>query len=289
MSRVVSTSDSLVAYPYTYDNVDKSTYSVTSPANAYDAAGNSSYCSINLTRGANAYTYVYFLFDTSSIPENAVIDSITCVARVNISNQNTSYIASKGAKMCSGTTEKTAAVSITTTATNRTFTMGTWTRDEVRDVRIKLYATRASSSTTSNFYIRFYGATLTINYTVNDTYYTVTATSNSSDITVSPTEQEYLEGSDATVSISGDITEAEVKDNNVDVKNQITGSGTSHTYSISNISEDHTVAITVAGVGQTIYYKVNGTWVPASAIWIKQNGTWKEGTMFIKDSGTWKS
>jgi hypothetical protein len=288
MSRVVSTSGSLVAYPYTYDSVDRSTYSVANPANAYDA-GNSSYCNINLTRGANAYTYVYFLFDTSSIPENAVIDSITCVARVSITNQNTSYIASKGAKMCSGTTEKTASVSVTTTVTNRTFTMGTWTRDEVRDVRIKLYATRAESNTTSNYYLRFYGATLTINYTVNDTYYTVTATSNSSDITVSPAEQEYLEGSDATVSISGDITDAEVKDNNVDVKSQITGSGTSHTYSISNINADHTVAIIVAGVGQTIYYKVNGAWVQASKIWIKQNGTWKEGTMFIKDSGTWKS
>ena len=157
----------IVLYPSGYDSVDKSYYNINNPANAYEAADSSdtNYCGVGLARGAGAETYCYFTFDTSAIPASATIDSISCVARVQIQTQNTSYVASKGAKMCSGTTEKTAAVSVTTSAANRTFSMGTWSRAELNDIRIKLYATRGSSNTSQGYNIRLYGATLTITYT----------------------------------------------------------------------------------------------------------------------------
>lgn len=51
------------------------------------------------------------------------------------------------------------------------------------------------------------------------------------------------------------------------------------TYTISNISADHTVVVTASG-GQTdtLYLKVNGTWVAASAVYKKVNGSWVQQT-----------
>lgn len=154
-------------YPSGYDDTDKSYYSISNPSNAYEAANTSdtNYCGVGLTRGASAYTYIYYTFDTSSIPAAATIDSISCTARVQIQTTTSSYVASRGCVMCSGTTEKTSSVTVSTTATNRTFTMGTWSRAECSDIRLKMYATRGTSNTQQSYSIRLYGATLTITYT----------------------------------------------------------------------------------------------------------------------------
>lgn len=154
---------------YIPKSTDGSWYNVSNLSNAYSGvsgSGSSSYCGITLERGAGAETYIYFLFDTSGIPDNATIKSVECKAKVSISNTTAANVASRGAKLCSGTTEKTASVSVTTTAAIRTFTMGTWTKQELSDVRLKMYATRGESNTTSNYALRVYGATLTIVYTV---------------------------------------------------------------------------------------------------------------------------
>lgn len=41
---------------------------------------------------------------------------------------------------------------------------GSWTRSELNDCNIRLYAKRGKNSTTTTYYLRFYGATLTIVY-----------------------------------------------------------------------------------------------------------------------------
>lgn len=147
---------------------DGAWYNLTGAANAYlDPDNNTSdFAAVVMTRGANAASHCYFCFDTSSIPANAKIVSVTCKARPGTSTNNTSYIATKGCVMCAGTTEKTP--SIATTASNylRTFEETTWTREEVSDIRIKLYGTRGTSNTSSNYTLRMYGAELTIKYQV---------------------------------------------------------------------------------------------------------------------------
>lgn len=148
-----------------YDSVDKSYHSIANPGNAYTQADSTGYAQVNLTRGKNAQTYVYFNFDTSEIPANATINSISCRAKLYITTLNASYVQSAGAKMCSGTTEKTDSVAVTTNAGIRTFEMGTWTRAELNDIRLKMYAQRSTSNTSSAYYLRLYGADLTITYT----------------------------------------------------------------------------------------------------------------------------
>lgn len=45
-------------------------------------------------------------------------------------------------------------------------------------------------------------------------------------------------------------------------------------YTITAIAIDHTIVISSSGSTQTIYYKVNGSWVSASAVYKKINGSW---------------
>lgn len=286
MRKVALESEEKVIRLSSYDTTDYSYYSISNVGNAYGNTS-SSYCGVTLTRGARAYTYIYFKFDTSSIPSNAEIDSVECTTRVSISNQTAANVASKGAKVCSGTTEKTNAVSVTTTVTNRTFTMGTWTREELNDVRIKYYATRGTSNTNSNYNLRVYVGTLTVNYTVYETYYDITCSSNSPSISFSG-DGEHSSGDNVTVTITGDLTDAVVTDNGVDVTSSLSGSGTTHTYTISGIAADHAIVVTVPSAGQEIFVKQNGSWVAVDTVYVKQNGVWKEvETLSIKQNGSW--
>lgn len=290
MSRVVTNTGTLTVYPSSYDSTDKSYYSISNVSNAYTEASGSGYCSIGLTRGSGASTYVYFGFNTSSIPQNATITSISCIVRISISNQSASNIASKGAKMCSGTTEKTGAVSVTTTTSNRTFTMGTWTRAELNDIRLKLYATRGTSNTSNGYVLRLYGCTLTIGYTYNDIYYEVTTNSTVPEVTATSSDSEMLSGGDVTVSFTGaSITDFAVTDNNVNVTSLLVQSESGYTYTIVGISDDHVViVIPPPSTGQSIFIKQGGSWVPISTIYKKTNSGWEEvDILYLKQNGVW--
>ena len=150
-----------------YDTNDYSYAGLSNIARAYrDPDENADVAAITLTKGEGADTWIYFKFDTSSIPANANIVTVTCRAKVSISTTDSSIVAVKGCKLCSGTTEKTGSVSVTGTLTIRTFMPTLWTREEVNDVRLKMYATRGSSSTTSNAALRIAGAELIVTYTL---------------------------------------------------------------------------------------------------------------------------
>lgn len=60
---------------------------------------------------------------------------------------------------------QTDTVLVNTTAAKRTFTMGTWTRAELNDIRLKMYAKRSTGNTSSSYYLRLYGLDLSITYT----------------------------------------------------------------------------------------------------------------------------
>lgn len=148
-----------------YDSTDKSYYNITGVSNAYTAPDSTTLCGVVMKRGASADTWVYFKFDTSSLPANATIVSVSCKAKVSKQSNNANYIASAGCVMCSGTTVKTSSVSVAVDPYIRTFTPGDWTLEELADVRIKLYGTRGTSNTSNNYTLRMYGAELTIVYT----------------------------------------------------------------------------------------------------------------------------
>ena len=62
-----------------------------------------------------------------------------------------------------------------------------------------------------------------------------------------------------------------------------------YTYTISNITADHTIVVVSSGPSYTLYAKVNGVWKQATAVYVKRNGSWVEASdVLVKDNGTWK-
>lgn len=287
MSRIVTVSDSLTAYPSGYNQTDGQWYSISDVSNAYTDSSSTTYCTISMTRGVQAETWIYWTFDTSSIPSDATIVSASISAKGYGGGNNTS-VPTKNIGVFYGDTQFGSTYGLGSSTPVRTWNIGSLTAAQIKTIKVRLYAKRGNNGTT-NYVLRMYGATLTVSYTYNEVYYTVTASSTASGISVSPSSQEYLAGSNASVSISGDMTDATVTDNGNDVTASVTGSGTSHTYTILAIAADHAVLVEVPS-SMTVYYKRNGTWVLADGVYYKQNGSWVSAdSLYVKENGTWKN
>lgn len=166
---MATASSNIVSY-----NSSHSYYALSNAANGYHDSTNTSYASVNLTRGSSAETYMYWEFDLPTIPADATIDSITCNYKARTSTTSTSYINTATIQMCSGTTTKGTSKSIRTTRTSASSfsssEIGTWTVAELNaGVKLRTYAKRGTSRTTSNYYIYFYGADIEITYTEDAT------------------------------------------------------------------------------------------------------------------------
>lgn len=222
-----------VAIPHThtsdvtsFDSTNSTYYAELSGYPASNGLGNGSgtYAGFNMTRGANAVTEIYYNFDCSAIPDNATITSVTCSERASISSTTTRYIKLANLQLCAGTTAKGSSVSITSTTAQYYSVNGgnSWTVAEVKNCKIRGYAQRGTSGTSSQYAIRMFGGTLTVDYTVNGMAYTVTATSSVDGETVSPATQELIEGETAEVIINvTNLTNRTLTDNNVDVTNSL--------------------------------------------------------------------
>lgn len=183
-------------------------------------------------------------FGISGIPDNTTINSITCQIKVACSNG--SGLSTARVQFFCGDTAKGTALDFTnnTSTTVRSYTnCGSWTREELDSLELRI---TSQKNTTSNRYVNFYGADLTITYSYDETQYEVTASSQSQTITVSPSSQYVTEGDDTTVTFNNvsDITETFVTDNNINISGDLVNtSGTTYTYKIENINADHTIIV----------------------------------------------
>lgn len=221
MSKPISISDTLNIHPTNVAS-DHSYASISNTSNGYANSSNTTYATINLTTGSGATTYIYFTFDFSEIPVGATIDSVSCSAKAYINTTNSSRITTRQIQLYTGTTAKGSASTVSNSTTAFNMTAGTWTRDELQNARIRLYAVRGTSNTTSTYYFRFYGATFTVNYSINGTAYTIGATSNVTGTTVEPATQEILEGGNSTVTIyTNNIDGLSITDNDNDISGDL--------------------------------------------------------------------
>ena len=110
---------------------------------------------------------VYFTFDTSAIPSNATISSVTAQFKARVGN--TTRVTNTGAQLYANTTAKGSSTAFaSTTASVRSITAGTWTRSELSNLR--LHITGRGSSSSSSKRIDFYGADVTITYTAENVH-----------------------------------------------------------------------------------------------------------------------
>lgn len=214
-----------------------SSYPLTNPIGK--PSSNTTYSQWNLTTGSNAESYVFYKFDLSEIPSDATINSITCSAKAYISQTNSSRISSRQIQLFyNRTTAKGSASTISTSTTAMNLTCGSWTRNELNNIYIRIYAKRGTSNTTTQYYSRFYGATLTVTYTYNKAEYTIT-TSLSGEGTVSPLGNTTVNtGDDITINIKPNNEDdiITVTDNGVDVTNKLVDGPSEDIYEVNQKS-----------------------------------------------------
>lgn len=127
-------------------------------------ASNTTYAKLGLSKTSGAECVIYWPFDVSAIPEEAVIDAVTCKAR--IANDASSYFSKLQGQLYSGTTAKgtaTSYINVSAGGAALTISAGSWTRAELSSCRLRIYAKKQYSSNAPNVY--FYGADLTVTYT----------------------------------------------------------------------------------------------------------------------------
>ena len=232
MGKQIDVQDSVQLVPSGYDSSNSSYSSVSSSypiSNGYDGSDSTSYAYITCNTGSRATTYISYTFNTSSIPQEATIDSVTCSAKARVSS--TSYISTAVLQLYADSTAKGSSTSArTTSATVYNLTPGSWTRSEISNIQIRYTGTRGTSSTSRAAYLYFYGATLTINYSISGMQYTLTATSEVSGVTIDPLAVNVMEGEDQEFTFdfgTNDPFDLKVEDNDTD----ITGDLVEHTVS----------------------------------------------------------
>lgn len=168
----------IVFYPSAYEGSTFTTsstftYAIGDGVNDTDRDG------LVLKSGSRAEGLVYYKFDLSTIPEDVTIVSVSCKVKACVNN--TTNVATATIQPYSGDTAKGTATSCrTTTGTIYTLNVGTWTRAELSEFRLQVKGVRGTSNTTSNAYVYFYGAELTVTYSVPGyTTESVTLTPNS--------------------------------------------------------------------------------------------------------------
>lgn len=167
----------LIVNPSGYDESRSSWRNVSNLENAYNNTENTTYANFGLRTGTYL-TYIYLTFNLSSIPANAVINSVSCNVKVCIESVNTSRIAEKQVQLFSGTEAKGTATTIPFSVSIVSLDTGTWTREELDNLTLRFYAKRGYTGTSNNYYIYVYGADLTIEYTSGGVTQTLKIKSN---------------------------------------------------------------------------------------------------------------
>ena len=207
------------------------------PSNGIDSsADTSNYATFSATSTSSGYAY--YLFSSIEVPSIATINSVSCTVRTRASASSSG---TSSFQLFAGSTEKGTQTTVTSTAvTTYRVTSGTsWTAEDINNgIALGIGVRRASNNRAySN---RFYGATLTVNYSVDGIEYEINASSETSLATVEPSSQEIFQGESGTVKIETDnVGDIVVEDNGVDVTDQLvvkqkTTSGTTSNLALTN-------------------------------------------------------
>jgi hypothetical protein len=152
------------------------------PENGYTDSSSETFARINI-RGGGAY--LSYAFNKINIPFCATNISVSCEVTARVSATSSS-ITNKVIQLYSGEVEKGDPIQMGSTVVpgtaevGGTFTIdgGSWTIDELNNAKVRV---SAQYTNTSNYTIKFYGATLTVTYTIPEGVYTYTIYNTSSD------------------------------------------------------------------------------------------------------------
>lgn len=156
--------------PSSYDTANSVMYGFLSgfPASdSYSDTSSNTESHVRFTSGANAETKLYWQFDLSAIPAGATIISVELKAKARLSAVSSPTVAEQYICVCNGTTEVGTHQSVTNTGEIYALDTGSgWTRATIQNLTLLFYTRRGTSNTTRSYYQGFYGADLTVTYTL---------------------------------------------------------------------------------------------------------------------------
>ena len=126
-----------------------------------------SYAEWNILRGSSAQGRVYYRFNVSSIPNDATINSVNCTVRASRETGRFTTFSSLTLKIVIGTTEELDHATVANNESVDVYDLPsiTCTRDELTNVGIVIHSSRGLFSTNTDFWVRLYGATLSVDFT----------------------------------------------------------------------------------------------------------------------------
>lgn len=249
MARQVSISDTLSTYPKSIDNTNSvypgTFYNNNVLENCFTDATSSTRAAFYTTTGANAETKVYLNFDDcANIPSGATITSVSC--SVKCGTQGTNYFSTRTVQMCAGTTVKGSSTTMSgsnSSPSTHTLSVGSWTASEIRNAKLYFHVVRGTSNTTTEATFSIFGATLTVEYSVNGYMYTIVATSTVSGVTATPSTQEIFQGESGTVRIDANsLDDLAITDNDSDISNSLVRHNIETGGTISKTAESYTTS-----------------------------------------------
>ena len=181
---------------------------------------------LNPHDGTNDYVYfrlqstshsIYYDFSVD-IPSIATINSVSCQVRGYVS-RSSNY---PSVQLYSNTTAKGSATNITSIVETNvvSLTTGTWSSADLQNARLRIKTESGTNGSKQYFY--FYGATLSVNYSVDGIEYEINTSSKTSITTIEPSLQGTLQGETGVVEIETDyVGDIVVKDNGIDITNQL--------------------------------------------------------------------
>lgn len=270
MSRIVEHNEMFTGIPASYDTVNSTVDGTSYVERAYKSAEDTSSQYATFTPSENGTYYAYYLFQEYVFPLNSTINNINCVVKARDYSQGGRGHGS--VSLCNGTNEKGTPTTLTQTVTSHTLNVGSWTASELNNVKLRLNLNRLKSG----HYIRFYGATLTVDYTWYETFYSISTSSNVQGVSISSTSGETLEGGSNTITLSNvsDISSIIVTDNGNDITSLFTRSGSNYAYTLYNINADHTIVVE-DNASKPMYVNNNGQMNLVNSIHMKSNGIWQ--------------
>lgn len=126
-----------------------------------------SYAEWNIVHGRFTQSRVYYRFDVSSIPMDATINSVNCTVRASRQNARVTEFSTLTLKIVIGTTEESNHATVANDESVNVYDLPskTYTRDELTNVGIVMHSARGISSPNKDFWVRLYGATLSVDFT----------------------------------------------------------------------------------------------------------------------------
>lgn len=206
-------------------------------SNGYTDVSSTTYARFTLSTSTTGY--IYYTFDCSEIPDGATITSIT--GTVKVRRSSTSRVTSPKCQLFTGTTAKGSNIEFSNTSGGQTVTLSagsSWTRTELNDLRLKIGGTGSTSSQSKQ--VDFYGASITINYSI--TAYDITITNNTA-ATVQASANSVASGDSVTIH-ADTVSDIVIQDNGIDVTAQfVTVPGGS----VSQTPEEFTTELSASG------------------------------------------